>query len=91
VVAEDTDILVLLLHHRTDVMKDIFFFSISRKRDRTEGKCINIHKVQMKSGQGACRLMLVMYALGGCDTTSALFGIGKGSVYSFLKDDKLQE
>ena len=32
--------------------------------------------------------MLVLHALGGCDTTSALYGIGKGKVYTLFKDDE---
>jgi hypothetical protein len=61
-----------------------------QKRARSEPKCISVRAVQERIGQYACQAMLIVHALGGCNTTSALFGIGKGSVYSLLKDNGAQ-
>ena len=67
-------------------MSDIFFVSEAKGRGagaRT-GKRINVGTVQKKLGENACRHILTIHAFGGCDTTSAIFGLGKGTVYQRL-------
>ena len=49
---------------------------------------MNVGKVQHKIGPAACQSILVLHALGGCDTTSAVFGIGKGFVYKHFNNDE---
>jgi hypothetical protein len=88
VVAQDTDIFALLIHHRVAEMKDVFFYSSGRRRGRSDEKCINIGRIQQIIGPTACRSILVSHALGGCDTTSAMFGVGKGTVYNQFKNDE---
>ena len=90
VVAEDTDILVLLLFHRQLNMCDLLFVSESKKGrggKTVSGKCISIASVQKKIGLDACSCILVAYAFGGCDSTSAIFGLGKGTVFSKINND----
>jgi hypothetical protein len=91
VIAEDTDIFVLLLHHRKSVMKPVYFISEAKKgRDgkMVGEKCFNIGEVQTKIGVDACDRILVIHALGGCDSTSAIFGHGKGTIYNKIKEDR---
>ena len=76
-----TDVLSMLLYHRSEDMADIFFFS-QGKRNKTADKCINIRLLQKEIGYDLCRQILTLHALGGCDTTSAIFGFGKGTVFS---------
>ena len=45
---------------------------------------MNIRKMQEKFGGDVCCQILVLHAFGGCDTTSAIFGHGKGNVLSKL-------
>ena len=54
-----------------------------------ESKCINVSAVQMKIGNSACERILAVHAMGGCDTTSAIFGLGKGTVFSKITDVSL--
>ena len=85
VLAEDTDIFALLLYHRDSDMADMFFVSESKKGRADKlvgGKCINIGSIQSKIGYIVCKCMLVIHALGGCDSTSVIFGHGKSSVFS---------
>ena len=68
VVCDDTDVLILLLyHHNTDV-GNIFLL---RKRLH-----ININAGKYSIGT-MCDYLPFVHAVSGCDTTSALFGIGK--------------
>jgi hypothetical protein len=39
---------------------------------------------QDRIGVRACQRLLVVHAMGGCDTTSAIFGHGKGTVYDCI-------
>jgi 5'-3' exonuclease len=85
VYAEDTDVLVMLLHHCCSIMSDIYFICDGKKNK--EGKCINVKKFAKKLGTYVCQLLPVLHALGGCDTTSAIFGHGKGTVLKRLNSE----
>jgi hypothetical protein len=90
VLGEDTDLFALLLYHRRSDMSDMYFLSEPKKGKGGKmvgGKCISIHSVQTKIGYNTCKCMLAIHALGGCDTTSAIFGHGKGTVYSKIARD----
>ena len=52
------------------------------------GKCISVSALQNKLGDGACSPILVARYIGGCDTMSAIFGFGKGKIFTKLNDDK---
>jgi len=81
VVANDTDILILLLYHVKPYMPEIYFVSEGKKSSKTPNKYINIHQVQKEIGQKACQQILVIHAFGGCDTVSSIFGHGKGIIF----------
>jgi hypothetical protein len=74
-IGEDTDLLVLLCHHAKDDRRRIYF-----KSDRCKGptKIWDIHKTRLILGPHLCNHLLPIHALTGCDTTSRLYGIGKG-------------
>jgi hypothetical protein len=93
VYADDTDVLTLLISERSQEMADIYFFSEAKGRSArgTPGKSISVANVQQKLGTFACRHILLAHAFGGCDTTSAIFGIGKGTVFNRLTRNKSLE
>lgn len=74
VIGEDTDVLVLLCHYSKDDSKGLLFRS-----DRKTSKICDISLVRQTLGTELCRMLPVIHSIGGCDTTSRLFGIGKGS------------
>jgi len=79
--------LVLLMFHRQSAMSEVFFCSEmgqSRGRKTCSSKCIRISSVQNKIGTKACEQMLAVHAFGGCDSTSAIFGHGKGSIFKLM-------
>lgn len=78
VVADDTDVLVLLIYHNTrNICLQSCTFS-DKKRD--------IKTIQNVLGKKGCKIILFSHALTGCDTTSSLYGKSKSSAYRhFLK------
>jgi hypothetical protein len=56
-------------------MSDIVFRSDAkgRRKQGCDGKRISIEALQDKLRGNACRNMLVIHAVGGCDTTSAIY------------------
>ena len=82
VYCDDTDFLNLLLFHRSQHMCDVFFWFEGNTRSR--GKSISIRHLQTKLGYDVCQQLLVLHAVGGCDTTSSIFGVGKGTILTKL-------
>ena len=81
VVADDTDVLVLLVHHFASDMSNIYMMSeITRARSARQA-IISVREVCDAVGETGVRQILAVHALSGCDTTSALFGHGKASVF----------
>ena len=85
-IGDDTDLLVLLLHHMPPHSKDIFFASDREKN--TKGRVWNIKEAKSKLGTFVCKHIPFLHAFLGCDTTSRLFGIGKGSLLKKFEEDK---
>lgn len=82
VVADDTDVLILLMHHWNESMADVYFFSESRKQGLQVWK---IRDLAAKAGKLIISNLLFIHAWSGCDTTSATFGQGKTSLIKKLQ------
>jgi hypothetical protein len=81
VVASDTDVLVLLVHHWKPSMGDVYVL-MQPTTGKLKGEFIvNVKKVQENIGSLAVKHLLVLHAFGGCDTTSALYSNGKVSIF----------
>jgi hypothetical protein len=80
VVADDTDVLVLLVHHFIETMADVYIVRHGGKADSLR-KQFSIRDIRQQLGSEKCQQLLVTHAIGGCDTTSALYGIGKAKVF----------
>ena len=78
VIAEDTDVLVLLIHHAfcaTVPARCLYFRS---DRHNSKHGVWDIGAVCEALGEELCRTLPFVHATAGCDSTSRLFGIGKG-------------
>ncbi|KAK7479118.1 hypothetical protein BaRGS_00029636 [Batillaria attramentaria] len=78
VTGEDTDLLVLLCFHEEHSYSDmhiIFRFDVKNRRQIV----FDIKWTQTQLGRDLCRLLLFAHAVGGCGTTSRVYGVGKGS------------
>ena len=93
VYADDTDILSMLLHHYYNApdLKDIFPTEMTRKSDHQQRKCYSIRKIisqLSKRGEATLPCLLFAHAFNGCDTTSAMYRLGKTSIFKKLKNSK---
>ena len=83
-VGDDTDLLVLLIHHAPLGQHNIFFTSEQKKNSKN--RVWNIKEVETGLGSFACKHMLFLHAILGCDTTSCLYGIGKEAFVKKFKE-----
>ena len=79
VISDDTDIAVLLLFHWTENMKDIFFHS------ERSNKTWSIKASSKSLSPEIKNILPLVHAFSGCDTTSAIFGLGKPTVLKQFK------
>ena len=82
VIGEDTDLLVLLCHYAEPGMNDLYLES-----SKEDGKCWHINAVAETLGESICHVLPAVHALCGCDTTSRLYGIGKGAALRKVRED----
>ena len=71
VIREDTNLLVLLCHYAEEDIDDLIF-------QNTKIREWQFNALQIPLGEKLCFLLPIIHAIGGCDTTSRLYGIGKG-------------
>ncbi|MEW8119932.1 MAG: hypothetical protein AB2792_22450, partial [Candidatus Thiodiazotropha sp.] len=84
----DTDVVVLALYYFPR-MKHVSEFWIETGRvtkTSDQRRFIPIHSISKSLGPLFCLVLPAIHALTGCDSTSALFGIGKKSVLKMIQD-----
>ena len=92
VVGEDTDLLILLLYHAKENRNQIFFCPEQKQNSKKKSKVWDIQMCQRVLGSKMCQCILFLHAFLGCDTTSSIFGIGKGlSIRAFNKSEQFQQ
>jgi hypothetical protein len=84
VIANDTDILVLLVYHFNTEMAEIFMMSRVFSKASWKTELISIRQLRLSLGLTAANSLLAIHAISGCDTTSTLFEHGKRSVWKKL-------
>ena len=77
-VGDDTDLIVLLCYHANMEAHDLFFHPESKSNTK-KNRIWNIKAIKQMLGPDICNHILFIHALLGCDTTSRLYGIGKGA------------
>ena len=80
---DDTDLLILLLHHieQSSLAGTIFMYRPS------SDSCINVSKMASTMSTEMKQIILAIHAISGCDTVPALFGIGKTKLWKLLNKD----
>lgn len=81
VVGDDTDLLILLLHHLNEIHYTVFL--------QTTSKMLNVRILKDNLEPNVIRSLLFIHAITGCDTTSRPYGIGK--VMAMNKCDRLMD
>ena len=85
-VGDDTYLLILLCHHTPDQgTYNIYMKPESRTTTKKAPRCWDIKLLRRTLGLNICANILFAHAILGCDTTSRLFGIGKGVILKQLK------
>ena len=85
-VGEDTDLLVLLWYHMNTDYHDIVFQS-EIKASLKNIKIWDIKRTKTIIGQELCKILPFVHATSVCDTTSRLFGEGKGQSVKKASND----
>ena len=86
VIGEDTDLLVLLCFHGDMDGCDLYFYSEAKSKGKKQ-RIWDIKNTKNKLGLDTCKLLPVVHALSGCDTTSQLFRVGKSNALKRLTND----
>ena len=86
-VGDDTDLLILLCYHACLESHNIFF-KPEPKKATMKPRVWNITAIKEKLGLEMCNNILFLHAILGCDTTSQLYGIGKGTSLKKFKSSK---
>ena len=82
-VGVDTDLLVLVLYHTKMLNHNIFFAPEPKKN--AQQRIWDIKQAKSDLELFTCKHILFLHALLGCDITSRLFGVGKGTVLKKFK------
>lgn len=77
-VANDTDILVLLIHHTQN--RNVYMHY-------SQDEVFNIMNIKDELTPQVNKHILVLHAVSGCDTTSSVYGIGKSTAYTVFNSD----
>ena len=92
VIGEDTDVLALLLHHSSVEAENIYFTSEQKSNAKSPPKIWHIKGSKQTLGNNICENLLALHAITGCDTTSRIHSIGKGTVLQkFVKDEYFRD
>ena len=85
VVGEDTDLLVLLGLYVNVKSQPLFFKSEKKQTAKKNHKVWHINRVKSVMGPVLCLLLPFVHAVSGSDTTSRLYGVGKGAALRKLR------
>ena len=85
-VGDDTDLLVLLIFH-VELNANNIYFAPEPKTNSKKSRIWNIKLLKVTLGSTMCDNILFIHAILGCDTTSRMFGLGKGlALKKFMKN-----
>jgi len=87
-VGDNTDLLVLLCFCAEIDAHDLFFRPEPKQSSKTKRVCY-IKETKNLLCPSVCKNILLVHALLGCDTTSSIYGIGKGVALNKIKTDAL--
>ena len=91
ILGEDTDLLILLLYYYECGSMQLIFRPNHDKKT-VKSKIWDIGKTTCLLGQKTCKVISVIRAISGCDTTSKLYGVGKrAALKKFMDSQTLKE
>ena len=82
----DTDVCVMLVHHRQAIAAErIFFLTGKDSKNISHQRYIPVHKIYDKLSPDEKAILLSVYCLSGCDTVSSFYGHGKATAFRVMK------
>ena len=82
----DTDVCVLLVHHRQAInAQEIYFLTGKDSKNVKHTRSIPVHKIVSKLTTEEQAIVLTVYCLSGCDTVSVFYGHGKATAFKIMK------
>ena len=79
VVGDDTDLLIFLCSSSCDTPNRLFLRPEPNQTTAKPGRIWDISLMQQTLGQDVVDTLLFVHAIGRCDTTSRMYGIGKAT------------
>ena len=79
VIADETDVAILLMYHWNRNLHDIFMTTLRSKKSWIIGYCSNKLSAELRC------ILPFLHAFSGCDTASAIFGHGKPKFLKLCK------
>ena len=93
VCSPDTDVIVLLLHHREQIhSREIYFLTGKNERYTYQVRLIPIHEIFQSLTAPQLKILLPVHCMTGCDSVSSFKGHGKKSAIRIMyeKSEKYQ-
>ena len=87
IIGIDMDLLILRCYHLDISKHNIFFMPGSNKGSAKSVKHWDIRRTKLLLGEPLCQMLPFIHAVTGCDTTSRMFGVGKGVAFKKLMND----
>ena len=85
VCSPDTDVLVLLVHHRPSIgAQEIYFLTGHDGKQTSMARFIPVHQLHNSLTPAQRNILLSVYCMTGCDTVSSFFGHGKRTVFRIM-------
>ena len=88
VFGNDTDLIVMLLHHWSEEMTNILVRSEYAIKEGKLLKQLSITEATSMLSVTLLQHLLFIHAFGGCDTTSAIHNKGKGAIFRLMQKSK---
>ena len=88
-IADDTDILILLCFHVQPTTGNIYLRPQPRHGMKKMPRCWDIAVLKTILGPQVCNNVLFVHAILGCDTTSHIYGLGKGVALKLMLNNKV--
>ena len=88
--ADDTDVLVLLLFYSAKgcLAPEVYMHAAHTGKIITRKLFIPVHTIAAKLGERFCLCLPALHSLTGCDTTSAIYKLGKRTAYKTLQENE---
>ena len=85
----DTDVLVLAVHYFSQMLstKEMWIKTGTVTNTADKRRYIPVHAISKACSPTFCKILPAVHALTGCDSTSAMFGIGKKTVFKIVMEN----